>query len=335
MGYRSSSPVKISRTATSVFTWTLVLLSSASLALAQNQLPPRPADPYADPANDIYNPLRYIASNVLTAISFALVMVVALSQTFLMWRIGGQFMLSMTIACFTFAVGLGLRFGLHAQPESKGIYIAEYLFVVLSPCGFIAANYVLLGRISRWLRGDDHLWISPRRITLVFVISDVVTFLIQAAGGSISISNNPTTAITGSHIFLAGLALQLASFVVFSVLYVRFLWRVYRHEPEQWSQNSGLPWYSDWRSLAGAQVISCIGILIRSVYRTVELSEGYHGKLATSEAYFYGLDTLPLFVAIAIYLPFWPGRYIPDIDALKEMEMETRESRSNEDAVDN
>lgn len=31
---------------------------------------PRPADPFADPANDPYNPLRYIASNVLTGIAF-------------------------------------------------------------------------------------------------------------------------------------------------------------------------------------------------------------------------------------------------------------------------
>ena len=77
-----------------------------------------------------------------------------------------------------------MRFGLHAQPESKGIYIAEYLFVVLSPCGFIAANYVLLGRLSRWMKGDKHLWISPNRITLVFVLSDVVTFLIQVSFGA-------------------------------------------------------------------------------------------------------------------------------------------------------
>lgn len=54
-------------------TWTLVLLSSASIAFAQkgDQLPPHPADPYADPKNDIYNPLRYIASNALTAVSFS------------------------------------------------------------------------------------------------------------------------------------------------------------------------------------------------------------------------------------------------------------------------
>jgi len=81
--------------------------------------------------------------------------------------------------------------------------------------------------------------------------------------------------------------------------------------------------------LAAALNISCIGILVcaliaqlehylrawicpevRSGFRVVELSEGFQGRLATSEAFFYGLDTLPLFVAISIYIPFWPGRFI-------------------------
>ena len=46
------------------------------------------------------------------------------------------------------------------------------------------------------------------------------------------------------------------------------------------------------------------------MYRTIELSQGYLGKLATTESLFYGLDTLPLFIAFVIYTPFWPGRYI-------------------------
>jgi hypothetical protein len=41
-----------------------------------------------------------------------------------------------------------------------------------------------------------------------------------------------------------------------------------------------------------------------------ELSQGFNGPLTTSEPFFYGLDTLPLFIAIAVYIPFWPGRFI-------------------------
>ena len=40
------------------------------------------------------------------------------------------------IVCITyilvFALGISIRFGLHLHPDSQGLYIAEYLFVVLS-----------------------------------------------------------------------------------------------------------------------------------------------------------------------------------------------------------
>ena len=43
------------------------------------------------------------------------------------------FSITLCITCIpVFALGIGLRFGLHAQPDSKGLYIVEYLFVVLA-----------------------------------------------------------------------------------------------------------------------------------------------------------------------------------------------------------
>lgn len=55
---------------TTILSIAILVLALASPTCAQFTLPPRPADPYADPANDIYNPLRYIASNALTSVAF-------------------------------------------------------------------------------------------------------------------------------------------------------------------------------------------------------------------------------------------------------------------------
>jgi hypothetical protein len=62
---------------------------------------------------------------------------------------------------------------------------------------------------------------------------------------------------------------------------------------------------------------------IRSVYRTIENSQGYHGPLTTTEWLFYAFDTLPLFIAVAVYVPFWPGRFLEDKSARKDAESET------------
>ncbi|KAF9057621.1 RTA1 like protein-domain-containing protein [Panaeolus papilionaceus] len=256
---------------------------------------PRP-DPFADPKNDPYNPLKYIASNTLTGIAVALVLVTAVLQT--------KWMLSMTIGAYCFALGLSFRFGLHLHPQSKGIYIAEYLFVVLSPCAFIAADYVLLGRLAKYLQADEFLLVNPRKITIVFISSDITTFLIQAIGGSMSISaNDPDRALAGSRVFLGGLAAQLLSFLCFSIIYLVFLYRVRNNRPDVWKKDKSGKWYNSWLTLAVVLFLSCIGILIRSCFRVIELGEGFQGPLTKSEPLFYGLDTLPLFVAIVVYVP--------------------------------
>lgn len=52
--------------------------------------------------------------------------------------------------------------------------------------------------------------------------STVITFLIQAAGGGLSISKQVKTAEAGGNIFLAGIAAQMASFLLFSSLWAMF-----------------------------------------------------------------------------------------------------------------
>ena len=91
-------------------------------------------------------------------------------------------------------------------------------------------------------------------------------------------------------------------------------------DPHVWTVDAAQPWHRDWRTLGAVLIVSSIGILVRCVYRVIELSQGYRGHLATTEAFFYGLDSLPLFIAVAVYTPFWPGRMIPTIDQVAKLD---------------
>ncbi|KAL4076044.1 RTA1-domain-containing protein [Scleroderma citrinum] len=277
-----------------------------------------------DPKNDPNNPLKYIPSNTLTTVAISVVLVTALIHTFWSFRYKTKWMLALVIGEYCYAIGFGLRFALHYNPDSSGIYITEYLFIVLPACAFIAADYVLLGRLAKHLSCGEYVPLPLNKITRVFVISDISTFLIQAAGGGISISKNSSVALSGSHIFLAGLVLQLVSFLIFSGIYIRFLYKIHTLRPEIWNRDQIRPWYSDWRALAGALMVSCIGILVRSGYRVAELSYGYQGFLATTEAYFYLLDTLPLVLANSVYILCWPGRFIRNEPAQESIEPKLR-----------
>ncbi|KAI0063778.1 RTA1-like protein [Artomyces pyxidatus] len=286
-----------------------LLAASPATAKVSGPTGPRPADPYADPKDDPYNPLGYITSNVLTTVALVLIIASFLVHAFNLLKWGAWWMSCMVIGEITFGLGIACRYRLHTDPESKNIYIAEYLLVVLSPCAFIAADYILLGRLATYLRGGDHLFVRPSRIRLLFLASDVSTFLIQALGGTVSLEAN-TAKVTalGNHLVLAGLILQLSSFCIFTGIFFRFVLRLRRYNPDVWEQDQGKPWYNDLRALVVALALSCLGIIVRSVYRVVENSQGFKGPLSRSEPLFYLLDTLPLWLAISVYAPFWPGR---------------------------
>lgn len=126
-------------------------------------------------------------------------------------------------------------------------------------------------------------------------------------------STSDTLHTVGSNIFLAGLVLQLASFALFTVMVIIFIYRVWRYDRHGiWAQPG-------WKSLYAALGWTCVMFLIRSVFRTVELSEGYTGYLSTHEIYYICLDALPLWLGIIVYVYYWPPRFL-DFGRRAEME---------------
>ena len=51
---------------------------------------------------------------------------------------------------------------------------------------------------------------------------------------------------------------------------------------------------------------------VRSVFRIAEFAQGYDGELRTVEGWFYGLDALPLWLAIAVFAVIWPPTFLPE-----------------------
>jgi len=76
------------------------------------------------------------------------------------------------IGTYCEGIGLALRIWFRNNLHSLGGYIAMYMFVILSPCAFLAADYILLGRIVEHLNADKYLFIKPGRVSWIFIISD-------------------------------------------------------------------------------------------------------------------------------------------------------------------
>ncbi|KAH7337988.1 RTA1 like protein-domain-containing protein [Rhizoctonia solani] len=300
----------------------LCLLFNSLCALAQE----------SDTNDDAQNPMGYLPNRPLAVISGLLYL--AVPAACLLWgrKRWARYMLTIMIGGVCYALGLFLRLPFRSNPHQLGLYIITNMFTVLSPCAFIATVYMLLGRLALHLDADEFLLVKARIITKIFVTSDVVTLLIQASGGGMSAMQSLSN--LGKKIFLVGLIVQLISFILYMVVYAVFLYRMKVYRPEECNlPRNKAEFFSHWTTLAGTLAVSCIGILVRSVFRTIENSQGYHGYLATHEVYFYVLDTLPLFIATVVFVITWPPLYLTQyghansVDTAVEMGMSSNEQK--------
>ncbi|BGP01328.1 hypothetical protein RTG_01198 [Rhodotorula toruloides ATCC 204091] len=247
-----------------------------------------------------------------------------------------RYMLVLTIGMLCMTLGFVFRILYHGNPATLGMYILQTMFILLSPCAFLAMDYMLLGRLARAL-GDEAtncLFIRPTLISKLFITSDVITFLLQASGGGMSAGNSDGMRKLGPKLALVGLILQLISFGIFTLLLLVWGLRVQKRLPRPiprfrfsaFSMFSKQP-VEDWRPLFWVMCLTCVGIIVRSTFRIVEYSEGYYGYLATHEGYFYLLDALPLWLAMSLYCYFYPARFI---DGAKSHSLTAVSSSSSE-----
>ncbi|CCO37309.1 Protein RTA1 [Rhizoctonia solani AG-1 IB] len=253
--------------------------------------------------------LHYIPNRPLAIISGLLYLAIPVICIFWARKNWARYMLTIMIGGVCYAIGLFMRLPFGSNPDKLGLYIIMNMFTVLSPCAFIATVYMLLGRLALYLDADEYLLVKSRIITKLFLTSDIVTLLVQAAGGGMAAMQSLSD--IGKKIFLIGLIVQLISFALYMCVYAVFLYRMKVNRPEEcYLPRNKADFFSHWTALAGTLVISCIGIFIRSIFRTIENSQGFDGYLATTEVYFYVLDTLPLFIAILVFVVTWPPLYL-------------------------
>ncbi|KAK0118343.1 hypothetical protein ONS95_012633 [Cadophora gregata] len=142
-------------------------------------------------------------------------------------------------------------------------YAVSSSLIVLAPLFIAAGNYLLLTRLCTRVLPEHitHIYRLPlRKLTKIFVASDIVTLLIQVSGTSIASSNDWEGGMVrvGEDILIAGLAIQCSSLVVFLAI----LWKFWTLANTQQRDNAG----NGWRLVVRAVAISCLLILVSALF---------------------------------------------------------------------
>ncbi|KAJ6483626.1 RTA1-domain-containing protein [Mycena vitilis] len=188
------------------------------------------------------------------------------------------------------------------NPALDDPYMMQITATIISPTPLIAVNFILLSRLVQRL-GVCYSWVSARWYTIIFLSCDIVALVIQGAGGGIAASADDRAGTQlGANIMLAGIAFQFAAIVMYILCAGEFLRRYTRDLPVRGQRPLGsgkTPLASGNRLMIYALAFSTLVLFIRSIYRLIELSGGWNGRVIQTQIYFNVLDGG--MVVLAIY----------------------------------
>ncbi|KAF7563969.1 hypothetical protein G7046_g142 [Stylonectria norvegica] len=190
-------------------------------------------------------------------------------------------------------LGYTARVRMHFGNDEFLMYIVT---LTIGPAFFSASIYLCLARIIA-VYGETLSYFRPRTYTITFMVSDFIALILQASGGAMLSGDNPTNMKAGLAIIKTGLAAHLAAIAIFAALSAQFGYHTYRNQ-EEWNSRFG-----DLQSSRKfRRFLICLGaatlcILIRTIFRVAELSQGFDSKLANDEVSFMILEGAMIVIA--------------------------------------
>lgn len=208
----------------------------------------------------------------------------------------------------------------------------QVVSLTIGPAFFSAAIYLCLARIVV-VFGTHLSRFQPRVYTITFMIFDFLALVLQASGGSLLGSDNPSTMDTGLKVMQAGLSIHLIAIVAFIILAGEFAYRVLRPSKPWDATFSDLQTSKRFRHfligececnvfnqkdlrdgvltslvvINAGTTVSTACILVRTAYRVAELSSGLHSDIANNEAALMVFEGAMVLIAAACLAVYHPG----------------------------
>ncbi|KAF9121870.1 hypothetical protein BGW39_010209 [Mortierella sp. 14UC] len=290
-------------------------------------------------SNEILKYTPNLPGNIAIAILYA---ILGGLFSYYIFRHKTKWALCLPIGSFACSLGFLVRLGLDPHNLLVPLFVLQNILIIATPSAFLAFNYILYGRFvtaidPQFSFNQSHLrmeksrycLIPPRIVGRIFVVSDITTFLIQVAAGSMvgnAAGKNASIANIGDKLFLTGVCAQGISYGLFTVLLSHTLMRLVADRRKAGLNQSERSWMGLDRNIAitvGCLYVSSLFIIIRSVYRIIEFVQGHEGYLISNEVFLFVLDAVPLVFAIGVWAIVWPTELLDRIAAQVHEEAQT------------
>lgn len=142
-------------------------------------------------------------------------------------------------------------------------------------------------------------------------------------------------ALAGEKIVIAGLALQVATFVFFLIAAIDFQIRMERKAAVTSSLDTHAS--NDWRKMLWILYSVSSLVLLRCTFRLIEYAMGNAAYLIAHEWTLYVFDTVPMFLTVVTLLVLQPTKYVAkeyrkgsESDMGDEVQLEHGEARQGD-----
>ncbi|THY80686.1 RTA1-domain-containing protein [Aureobasidium pullulans] len=230
------------------------------------------------------------------------------------WKNKTWFCIPLVIGCFMEFVGYAARASAAGRTDSMMKYAIQSSWILIAPTLFAASIYMCFGRLVRKLHAESYSIIPAKWLTKTFVLGDVLSFLIQ--GGAAGMMIIQSLATIGKAMVIVGLVLQVLSFGLFIVTAVIFHRRLVANMARRVERD--IDWLGIMRMLYTVSGL----IMIRSIFRLVEYSEGMDGYIMSHEWTAYLFDAVPMIAVTGIYFLKFPAQLRVGVDTAGGYESE-------------
>jgi len=226
------------------------------------------------------------------------------------------FAIAMVLGCTTEVIGYVGRILAYNDLHGQNPFLIQICCLTFAPAFLAAGIYLCLSRIVV-VFGSDISRIPPKWYTYIFVVCDFFSLLLQSAGGGMAAiaSNNNKSPQPGTNVMLVGLSFQVVTLILFMLLCAEYGWRVVqrlRSGAQLDPTHAKLRQSKRFKAFLCALAISTTCILIRSIFRVVEMAQGWEGQLAADQTLFFILEGVMVAVAVGILNVFHPGYCFAD-----------------------
>ncbi|RSL40966.1 hypothetical protein CEP53_013057 [Fusarium sp. AF-6] len=229
-------------------------------------------------------------------------------------------------------MGYAARIVMCDDPWNFYAFLVQNLGLVLAPTFIAASISIIFKHLIDWYGAEWSLF-RPKLLPWILVGSDMVSILVQGTGGAVSsMASNKSgkeaknLMDAGNGLLLGGTIFQVVNMVACGGIMLLYLWkrqqslgrfrsRLGSGDPQDSGKSSNGRGQYDFEATLKVYIWSLVVaynlIIVRCIYRSVEMASGWGSDIMKTEAIFITFESQILLTTVAVLTIFHPYVFFP------------------------